>query len=79
MGEFKEKVKSIIFGTTTIYGKVFDIVLIFSIVISVIVVMIDSIANYHNTYGDTLYIIEWGFTILFTIEYLLRIYCLSLP
>ena len=79
MSEFKENIKSIIFGTTTIYGKLFDIVLIFSIIASVIVVMIDSIVNYHNSYGELLYAIEWGFTILFTIEYCLRIYCIRLP
>ena len=79
MGSLKENIKSIIFGTTTIYGKLFDIGLIVSIMLSVIVVMLDSISGYHETYGDLFYLLEWVFTILFTIEYGLRIYCIRLP
>ena len=79
MSEFKENVKSIIFGTTTIYGKLFDIVLIGSILISVIIVMLDSVSAYHATYSHLFYSLEWIFTILFTIEYCLRIYCIRLP
>ena len=79
MSEFKENIKYIIFGTTTIYGKLFDIVLIGSILISVIIVMLDSISAYHTTYGNLFYSLEWIFTILFTIEYCLRIYCIRLP
>ena len=55
MSEFKENVKSIIFGTTTIYGKLFDIVLIGSIIISVIIVMLDSVSAYHATHGNLFY------------------------
>ena len=79
MGSLKENIKSVIFGTTTIYGKLFDIGLIVSIMLSVIVVMLDSISGYHETYGDLFYLLEWVFTILFTIEYGLRIYCIRLP
>ena len=79
MGSFKENLKSIIFGTTTIYGKLFDIGLIVSIMLSVIVVMLDSISGYHEAYGDLFYLLEWVFTIFFTIEYGLRIYCIRLP
>ena len=39
--------------------------------------MLDSDKNIHNKYGNLLTIIEWVFTILFTIEYILRIYCSS--
>ena len=79
MSEFKENVKSIIFGTTTIYGKLFDIVLIGSILISVIIVMLDSVSAYHATHSHLFYSLEWIFTILFTIDYCLRIYCIRLP
>ena len=79
MSEFKENIKSIIFGTTTIYGKLFDIVLIGSILISVIIVMLDSVSAYHATHGHLFYSLEWIFTILFTIEYCLRIYCIRIP
>ncbi|MEM6775380.1 MAG: ion transporter, partial [Pseudomonadota bacterium] len=65
---------SIVFGTDTPAGKWFDIVLIFAILISVMVIVLDSIAEVHAAFGETLQHIEWGFTLVFTIEYLLRIW-----
>jgi len=64
----------VIFGYESKAGKYFDITLICMIVASVTAVMIDSISEYHLQYGDFLSALEWSFTILFTIEYLLRIY-----
>ena len=74
MGQFRKKIKSIIFGTDTPMGKLFDIVLIAFIFLSVIVVLLDSVNEYHNNYENILNFLEITFTILFTIEYLLRIY-----
>ena len=71
---FKDKIKIIIFGTDTPAGKLFDISLIIIIVLSVIMVMVDSVDDYHNSYGGFLRFAEWIFTVLFTIEYILRIY-----
>ncbi len=79
MSVLKEKVKSVIFGTTTPAGKAFDIVLIACILLSVSLVMLDSIEAYNATYGITFYFLEWCVTIFFTIEYFLRIYCVRLP
>jgi voltage-gated potassium channel len=64
----------IIFGTDTPAGKWFDIVLIYVILISVAVVIIDSMASMHEKYGALLKSIEWFFTGLFTVEYLTRIW-----
>jgi len=75
----KDRLHEIIFEADTPTGKYFDIVLIFSIILSVIVVMLDSIKTINNTHGDILYIIEWIFTIVFTIEYLLRLYSVGKP
>lgn len=75
----KEKLHEIIFEADTKGGKLFDIILIVSIIISVIVVMLDSIKSFNHQYGNLLYNIEWFFTILFTIEYLLRLYCVKKP
>ena len=74
MYTFKDKIKIIIFGTDTPAGKLFDISLIIIILSSVIMVMVDSVDEYHNSYGGFLKLAEWIFTILFTIEYILRIY-----
>ena len=76
---FKDQLKKIIFGTDSPAGKIFDIVLIISIILSVLTVMFDSIPTYHLAYGNLFYNVEWAFTILFSIEYLLRIYCIRLP
>ena len=70
---WKERLHEIIFEADTRKGKLFDVILIISIILSVIVVMFDSITAYRVAYGDMLYQMEWFFTILFTIEYILRI------
>ncbi len=68
----KRRLHSIIFEADTPAGKAFDIVLIISIILSIFVVMFDSVAWYRTLYGLLLYRMEWMFTILFTIEYFLR-------
>ena len=68
------KLYSVIFGTDTPAGKWFDITLIIAILVSVSVIIVDSIAEVHLVYGQLLLRIEWGFTALFTAEYLLRIW-----
>ena len=72
MQNIRKRIKVIIFGTDTWAGKWFDIVLIASIVLSIIVVLIDSVADYHQKYGDILIAAELIFTIMFTVEYFLR-------
>ena len=76
MNLFKEKVKVVIFGTDTAAGKSFDLILITAIVTSVLIVMLDSVASYSQQFGKIFNYLEWSFTILFTVEYLLRIYCI---
>lgn len=70
---WKTRMHEVIFGTDTYEGRLFDMILLISIVISVFVVFIDSVTSLHQAHGDFLYAIEWFFTILFTIEYVLRI------
>ena len=79
MVKIKDQLKKIIFGTETFGGRLFDILLIFAIITSVLIVMLDSVSEYHSSYGKVFSQIEWIFTILFTLEYLLRIYCIRLP
>ncbi|HKI73144.1 MAG TPA: ion transporter [Pseudomonadales bacterium] len=70
----KQAIYDVIFGFESKPGKLFDIALICLILSSVAAVFIDSIAEYQMRYGILLYRLEWFFTIVFTIEYLLRIY-----
>jgi voltage-gated potassium channel len=69
----------VIFEADTAAGKGFDILLIVSILLSVAAVMLDSMGGVSTQHGQWLYGIEWFFTILFTIEYLLRILCVGRP
>ena len=70
----KEKIREIIFGMNTKAGKQFDIILLSAILLSVIGIIISSDIDIEKEYGSLLYIAEWIFTIIFTIEYILRIY-----
>jgi len=67
----------VIFKADTPAGKWFDIVLIILIVLSVVTVMLDSVGSIHESYGGFLYGTEWFFTILFSIEYVLRLVCVE--
>ena len=69
------KFYSIIFGTETRAGRWFDLWLIAIILASVVVIMLDSIASLDETYGNLFLYMEWVFTILFTLEYMTRIWC----
>ncbi|MCB0794994.1 MAG: ion transporter [Flavobacteriales bacterium] len=69
----------IVFGTDTPLGKLFDVVLLWAIVISVVFVMLESVAELRERYGLLLHIFEWFFTILFTLEYLLRLWIVEKP
>lgn len=65
----------VIFESNTRPGQAFDIALLAAIVASVAAVMLDSIPAWHAAHGGALLAIEWAFTLLFTAEYALRIYC----
>ena len=79
MSNLKEKIKVIIFGTNTPTGKLFDLILIISIVLSVALVMLDSVAELQQKYGIYFRQMEWAFTLLFTIEYFLRVFTIRRP
>jgi voltage-gated potassium channel len=74
-GPAKERLFSIIFRSDTRAGMLFDVALIVAILVSVAVVMLSTVDEFEATYGRALYLIEWFFTLLFTIEYGLRLYC----
>ncbi len=69
----------VIFGHDTQAGKLFDVALIAAITVSVLAVMADSVASVHQAYGDGLYLLEWSFTIVVTVEYGLRLVCAPRP
>ncbi len=73
------KMHEVIFEADTAPGKLFDVLLILSILASVVVVMLDSVTWFNERYGTLLYTLEWAFTILFTVEYGLRLSCVGRP
>jgi len=77
--KWRSKINEIIFEADTPDGKAFDVALFVLIVISVIVVLIDSVSFIHIRYGVSLLYAEWFFTILFSIEYILRIISTKYP
>ena len=75
--EIKEKIRSVIFEANTFAGKAFDVFLIVVILLSVLAVSLDSVTSINQKYGHILIVIEWGFTVLFTVEYLLRLWTIQ--
>lgn len=73
------RIHEIIFEADTPAGKAFDIGLFIAIILSIVAVMFDSVAEIRARHGLLLYIIEWFFTLLFTAEYFLRIVSLGKP
>jgi voltage-gated potassium channel len=76
---WRKQLHTIIFEADTPGGKAFDSVLLFSIITSIIVVMFDSVQSFHERYGPLLAALEWCFTLLFTLEYLLRLVSVGRP
>src|SRR5688572_802091 len=69
----------IIFRHDTPAGKAFDVALLGAIVLSVVVVMLETVAGIRARYGTALLLAEWFFTVLFTVEYALRLMCTRRP
>ena len=76
---WRNKLHEIIFGADTKTGKIFDISLLLLIIISVVLVMLESVASINDVYGQWFHIAEWVITIFFTIEYVLRLICVFKP
>jgi voltage-gated potassium channel len=73
----RRRLYDVIFGIHTPAGRGFDVALISIIVISVIAVMLDSVKSIHSAYGSWFDSAEWIFTIIFTIEYVARLWCVE--
>ena len=69
----RQRINIIIHGVNTPAGKLFDIILLFVILLSVVLVLLETVENLDNKYHEILVISEWIITIFFSIEYILRI------
>jgi voltage-gated potassium channel len=76
---FRQKLYTIIFEAETPAGRAFDIILLWAILLSVLLVLLESSPAIRRPYGYLITPLEWFFTILFSVEYLLRIYTTKRP
>ena len=79
MRNIQRKIHEIIFEADTPLGKLFDVLLLIMILLSVIVVMLESVESYRFSFGKYFDIAEWIFTVLFSLEYVLRILSVKKP
>ncbi len=76
---WKHRIHEIIYEADTKAGKIFDVILLIAIIASVLFVMLESVSSIDDKYHDLLNISEWVITILFTIEYILRLISIQKP
>ncbi|MGE0553568.1 MAG: ion transporter [Gemmatimonadales bacterium] len=76
---WRDTLYRVIFGHDSPAGKAFDVVLILLILASVAAVMLDSVKGLHDRHAALFQTVEWGFTLLFTVEYLLRLVAVPRP
>jgi voltage-gated potassium channel len=77
--DWRFRLHEIIYESNTAAGKAFDVGLLIAIFTSILVVMIDSVASIHQEHGRLLQIVEWCYTALFTVEYVLRLISIRKP
>lgn len=75
----KSKLYIIVYGTNTISGRAFDLVLLGLIVLSVILVMLETVQGFDVKYHNQVVFLEWVITIFFTLEYILRLVITKKP
>lgn len=77
--EIRTKIYTVVFRSDTRAGKLFDLILLWLILFSILSVFLESVASIRQTYLQYIRAAEWFFTIIFTIEYILRIYSSHKP
>ncbi len=77
--DLKTRLNEVIFGAETKAGRIFDIILLIVISFSIFLVFMDSVPEVNKKYHRLFYGLEWGITIIFTLEYALRIYITRHP
>lgn len=75
----RQRLHEIIFEADTPAGKLFDVVLLLTIVASVVVLSVESVRSVQAEYFAAFYVLEWVFTVVFAVEYALRLYAVRRP
>jgi len=76
---FREKTRIIIHGTNTKAGRLFDLILLGIILLSLLLVVMETVEGFNSKYHSQLVFLEWTITIFFTIEYILRVISIDKP
>ena len=76
---WRARLHEVIFEADTPAGRAFDVGLLVAILVSVIAVMLESVPGIRSEYGGVLRAVEWALTIVFTIEYVLRLVAVDRP
>jgi len=76
---WRTRLHEVIYESNTVAGKTFDVTLLILILTSIIVIMLDSVEKWHNRYGQLFYYLEMVFTLVFTLEYILRLISIKRP
>jgi voltage-gated potassium channel len=79
VSDLRERFRIVIFESDTPAGRAFDVALIVCILLSVALVFLDSLPAVHEDFGRAIYGLEWAFTLLFTVEYGARLWCVERP
>jgi len=78
-GGWRARLHEVIFGIDTRAGRLFDIVLVVLILLSILVVVLDSVPAIGATHSDAMHVLEWLFTLLFTVEFIARLVTVRHP
>ncbi|MFV8379631.1 ion transporter [Flavobacterium sp. LB3R33] len=76
---FRHRTNVVIYGTNTASGRLFDLILLGVILVSVVIVMLETVKGFDTKYHYELIVLEWIITIFFTLEYILRIISIKKP
>ena len=76
---WRARMHEIIFGIDTPAGRRFDIALVITVVLSIVVVILESVPVVRQRHAAVMHALEWGFTLLFTVEYVARLACVRRP
>lgn len=77
--QFRNKIYTVIYKSDTVSGRLFDLILLGIILISIILIMLETVQSFRAEYSTQLLALEWTITILFSLEYILRILCINKP
>lgn len=76
---WRARLHEIIFEADTRAGKAFNVGLLLTIAASLVAVSLETVSPYGTEHGRTLRLMEWGFTLVFSVEYGLRLFCVQRP